>query len=115
MTSHFSLLIGQKMQCLAEIMVMTCDMRGPKKNQLSGPIVHSLCFDLVGRKESPGKNLVRSAQIAYSKWSNDLLYQLTLRNFVCTVGLDWSFNVAFFSWILRRNHHVFLKCKKYSH
>ena len=38
------------------VMVMTCDMRGPT--------VHSLYFDLVGRKESPDKNLVRPAQIA---------------------------------------------------
>ena len=30
---------------------------------MRGPTVHSLYFDLVGRKESPDKNLVRPAQI----------------------------------------------------
>ena len=34
---------------------MICDMRGHKKIQLSGPTVHSLYFDLVGRKDSPDK------------------------------------------------------------
>ena len=54
-----------------------------QKIQLSGPTVYSLYFDLVGRIESPDKNLVRPAQ--WRKWSNDLLYQLTLRNLVCIV------------------------------
>ena len=61
---------------------------------MSGPTVHSLYCDLVVENNCPIK--ISSVQLKSREWSNDLLYQLTLRKLVCIVGLDWSFNVAFY-------------------
>ena len=73
---------------------MTCDMRRYKK--FICVVLLFIPYTLIVKKNRPIK--ISSVRLKSRKWSNDLLHQLTLRNLVCAVALEWSFNVAFSSW-----------------